>query len=101
LINKVHGGLRGTVRLGIMQREPSLSIPRLITEFRLDHPRVDVELHRGSSATHARDLRKGRLALAFVALESGTGLTLTEWCARPCNWFALQIIHSPIGPASS
>jgi hypothetical protein len=33
LINKVHGGLRGTVRLGIMQREPSLCIPRLITEF--------------------------------------------------------------------
>jgi DNA-binding transcriptional LysR family regulator len=78
VINKVHGGLRGTVRLGIMQREPSLSIPRLITEFRSDHPHVDVELHRGSSAMHARDLRKGRLDLAFVALESGTGLTLTE-----------------------
>src|ERR1700754_5027987 len=30
VIDKMHGGLRGTVRLGILQRDPSFALPRLI-----------------------------------------------------------------------
>jgi DNA-binding transcriptional LysR family regulator len=79
MINQAHGGLRGTVRLGISQWHEGFSVPKLIAEFRAKHPRVEIELHRGDSTSHAVALRKGRLDLAFLGVEpdSVPGLSLT------------------------
>jgi DNA-binding transcriptional LysR family regulator len=78
VVAQAHGGLRGTVRLGIMQHEPSFSAAQLVAEFRAEHPQVEIELHRGSSTTHATDLRRGRIDVAVLALTGWPGLTLTE-----------------------
>jgi DNA-binding transcriptional LysR family regulator len=72
VINQAHGGMRGTVRLGISQWPRVFSIPRLIAQFRARHPHVEIELHRGDTTSHAEALRKGRLDLAFVAMEPDT-----------------------------
>src|SRR5262245_12369874 len=69
VVDQLHGGLRGTVRLGVpqSQRPPWFSVPRLLAAFREDHPEVTVELRCGASGAHTRDLREGRLDLAFIA----------------------------------
>ncbi|GAA4587850.1 LysR family transcriptional regulator [Planotetraspora phitsanulokensis] len=79
VVDQLSGGLRGTVRLGVMQsqRPPWVSVPRLLAGFREEYPGVNVELRCGASAEHARDLREGRLDLAFVALPAGAARTLT------------------------
>lgn len=79
MINQAHGGLRGTVRLGISQWHEGFSVPKLIAEFRAKHPHVEIELQRGDSTSHAVALRKGRLDLAFLGVEpdSVPGLSLT------------------------
>lgn len=79
MINQAHGGLRGTVRLGISQWHEGFSVPRLIAEFRAKHPHVKIELHRGDSTSHAVALRKGQLDLAFLGMrpEAVPGLSLT------------------------
>jgi DNA-binding transcriptional LysR family regulator len=79
VIEEVHGGLRGTVRLGILQRHRGFSVPRLVAEFRAQRPHVEIELHRGDSASHAAGLRRGRLDLAFLAVDPDfvRGLSLT------------------------
>jgi DNA-binding transcriptional LysR family regulator len=69
VINQAHGGLRGTVRLGILQSLRGFSVPRLIAEFRGEHPHVEIELHRGDSTSHAAALHKGQLDVAFLAVD--------------------------------
>jgi DNA-binding transcriptional LysR family regulator len=69
VIDQAHGGLRGTVRLGIQQWHRGFSVPRLIAEFRDEHPHVEIELHRGDSTSHAAALHKGQLDLAFLAVD--------------------------------
>ncbi len=73
-IDQLHGGLRGTVRLGVMlsQRAPAVSVPRLLAALRAEHPGIDVQLKIGGSATHAEDVRRGRLDLAVIGLPRGT-----------------------------
>lgn len=69
-VDELRGGLRGTVRLGVMQeqRAPEVSVPRLMADFAEQHPNVAVELRYGTSAGHVDDVRAGRLDLAYVAL---------------------------------
>jgi DNA-binding transcriptional LysR family regulator len=69
VIDQAHGGLRGTVRLGILQWHRGISVPRLIAEFHAEHPHVEIELHRGDSTGHVAALHKGQLDLAFLALD--------------------------------
>ncbi|GAA1233214.1 LysR family transcriptional regulator [Pseudonocardia alaniniphila] len=69
VIAQAHGGLRGTVRLGILQWHRGFSLPRLIAEFRAEHPHVEIELHRGDSTSHVAALHKGQLDLAFLAVD--------------------------------
>jgi DNA-binding transcriptional LysR family regulator len=80
VLEQVRGGLRGTLRLGVMLAEsPGDPTPaKLIAAFTADHPGVDVSVRLGVSADHAEDLRRGRLDLAFVALppEDVTGVRL-------------------------
>ncbi|MFI6763054.1 LysR family transcriptional regulator [Micromonospora sp. NPDC050417] len=78
VVDQLRGGLRGTVRLGMMQaqRASAVSVARLLAEFRAEHPGVEVELRVGASAAHAADLRSGRLDLAYLALPSGSAAGL-------------------------
>jgi DNA-binding transcriptional LysR family regulator len=73
-IDDLRGGLRGVVRLGVMQaqRAPEVSVARLLAVFTPAHPEVEVELSQGTSAAHAADLRAGRLDLAYLAPTPGT-----------------------------
>jgi DNA-binding transcriptional LysR family regulator len=73
-IDDLRGGLRGTVRLGVMQaqRAPEVSVPRLLAAFAPAHPDVEVELRQGTSTAHAADLRSGRLDLAYLAPTPGS-----------------------------
>jgi DNA-binding transcriptional LysR family regulator len=82
-VDQVSGGLRGTLRLGTMQGQAmrAVSVPRLLTRFRAEHPGVEVLVsHLGGSVLMAEEVRAGRLDLAFLSLpERGpSGLTLTQ-----------------------
>ncbi|MGX6449427.1 LysR family transcriptional regulator, partial [Patulibacter sp. S7RM1-6] len=71
----VRGGLRGTVRLGIMQvqRGSGFRVARLLAAFAAEHPGVRVLPQQRGSAIAATDVLEGRLDLAIVGLP-GEGL---------------------------
>ncbi|WP_210495885.1 LysR family transcriptional regulator [Patulibacter sp. SYSU D01012] len=77
--DELRGGLRGTVRLGIMQVQQGAGfrLARLLTAFRGEHPDVRVLPRQRGSASAAADVRDGRLDLAIVGLpeEQLAGLT--------------------------
>ncbi|MEU9345892.1 LysR family transcriptional regulator [Streptomyces sp. NPDC048278] len=80
VIEQMRGGLRGEVRLGVIQTprhivaQPAL----LISTFRATHPGVTVSVQAAGSVEHAEDLRRKRLDIAFVILppEATTGLDM-------------------------
>jgi DNA-binding transcriptional LysR family regulator len=85
-VDEVRGGLRGTLRLGIMQRGGTgLSAAAAIAAFRAEHPGVDVEVRQGASAEQAERVRAGELDVAFIALPdiSAPGLELTTLLEGP------------------
>jgi DNA-binding transcriptional LysR family regulator len=70
-VAQVGSGLSGSVALGTMQAQAmrAFSVPRLLAEFRLDHPGVEINVrHVGGSMKMVAEVREGRLDLAFVAL---------------------------------
>jgi DNA-binding transcriptional LysR family regulator len=82
-VDELHGGLRGHLRLGIMQATPrprGISVARALSAFLADHPQVTVEVRQGASATQAEAVRRGELDLAFVGLPARTlpGLEVVE-----------------------
>jgi DNA-binding transcriptional LysR family regulator len=101
VINQMHGGLRGTVRLGINQWDRAFSVPRLLAEFREEHPQVGIELHRGDSTSNSRALHKGQLDLAFIAVdaEAAPGLSLTP-LVRQTMLFVTSLDHRLAGRSS-
>ncbi|SIQ34474.1 LysR family transcriptional regulator [Micromonospora avicenniae] len=99
VVDQLRGGLRGTVRLGVMlaQRAPAVNVAQLLADFRDEYPDVKVELQVGPSQQHAADLRSGRLDLAYLALprRDAGGLHLTpidtqvmQLCCAPDHRFA-------------
>lgn len=83
LIQRVRDGLSGTLRVGVMQRDPGFPLPRLLADFAAEHPGLEVRLRRGNSATHAVNLRQGLLDLAFVAVSARQGLDITPLRRTP------------------
>lgn len=70
-VDEVRGGLRGTIRLGIMQAMQGaggISVAATIAAFRAEHPGVTVEVRQGASAEQAQRVRAGELDLAFLGL---------------------------------
>ena len=70
-VDEVRGGLRGTVVLGTMQAQGmrAIDLAGVLVAFRAEHPAVEVTIrHSGGSSEMAREVREGRLDLAFVAL---------------------------------
>jgi DNA-binding transcriptional LysR family regulator len=81
-VDEVRGGLRGTLRLGIMQAtqgRDGLSVAATIAAFRAEHPGVSVEVRQGGSAELAERVRTGELDLTFLGLPDDAlpGLDLT------------------------
>ncbi len=69
----VHGGLRGTVRIGIMHALSLIDLAVLLTEYHRARPQVHLvpsALH-GGSAELTNEVIDGGLDLAFAALPAG------------------------------
>jgi DNA-binding transcriptional LysR family regulator len=80
-------GLRGTLRLGMMQVIRLVDVGALIARFHRDRPLVDIQPRAaaGGSAAMISDVRRGLLDAAFVAV-GGTeypGLTATTLASEP------------------
>jgi DNA-binding transcriptional LysR family regulator len=94
-VEELHGGLRGTIRLGIMQTTLSpgvISVAAIIAAFRATHPSVAIEVRQGGSAGQADAVREGELDLAFVGLPQSSlpGLALT-----PLSRVEMQVACHP------
>ncbi|MEV4754622.1 LysR family transcriptional regulator [Micromonospora sp. NPDC049559] len=93
----VQGLLRGTLAIGAEQCLGRLNLPRLLADFRLAHPGVEIALRQGGSTEIAAELRAGRLDLAFVALTGAASEQLDlipqyvepmMLLCRPDHWLA-------------
>jgi DNA-binding transcriptional LysR family regulator len=89
-VDAVRGGLRGVVRLGIMQSQSPpgsrVSVPGVLRRFRDRHPGVELRVGHlaGGSAEMAVQVAEGTLDLAFVALhEAPAGVELTPLASEP------------------
>lgn len=70
-VDEVRGGLRGTIRLGIMQATQGaggVSVAATIAAFRTQHPGVTVEVRQGGSSDQVEHVRSGELDLSFIGL---------------------------------
>jgi DNA-binding transcriptional LysR family regulator len=69
----VRGGIRGTVRVGIMHSLALIDLAALLTRYHREHP--DVRLipspAEGGSAELARDVSEGKIDLAFASPPAG------------------------------
>ncbi len=57
----------GRLRIGAFSTAEAVLVPRAMAAFRSAHPRVDLSLSDGLSATHAANLRAGELEVAVLA----------------------------------
>jgi DNA-binding transcriptional LysR family regulator len=76
----VHGGIRGTIRLGIMHSLALIDLAALLTRYHGERPQVRLlpsAAAVGGSAELARDVAEGRLDLAFASLPTGYPPTLS------------------------
>jgi DNA-binding transcriptional LysR family regulator len=82
-----HAGLRGTLRLGMMQVISMVDVGALIARFHRDRPLVDIRPRTapGGSAAMISDVRRGTLDAAFVAVSGPdqSGLTATTLASEP------------------
>lgn len=78
----VQGGLRGTIRIGIMHSLSLIDLAALLTAFHRDRPQVQLvpSAAPGGSAELVRDVIDGRLDLAFAAVPTAYPKTVS---ARP------------------
>lgn len=87
-VDEARGGLRGTVVLGTMQAQGmrAIDLAGVLAAFRAEHPGVELTIrHAGGSSEMAREVREGRLDLAFVALagDGPSGLELIPLAREP------------------
>ena len=80
-------GLRGTLRLGLMQLVRAADVGSLIAQFHRERPLVDIRpmTAPGGSAELISDVRRGTLDAAFVAVSGlgQPGLTATTLASEP------------------
>ena len=87
-VDEARGGLRGTVVLGTMQAQGmrAIDLAAILAAFRAEHHAVEVKIrHAGGSSEMAREVREGRLDLAFVALPGNgpPGVELPPLASEP------------------
>ena len=73
VVAAVQGGLRGTIRIGIMHSLSLIDLAGLLTDFHRDWPEVRLIplAAQGGSSELAKEVAEGRLDLAFAALPDG------------------------------
>jgi DNA-binding transcriptional LysR family regulator len=85
----VHGGVRGTVRVGIMHSLALIDLGNLLARYNRERPKVQIVpiALQGGSAELARRVTDGRLDLAIVARPGGypPGLTVRPLAAEPMS----------------
>jgi DNA-binding transcriptional LysR family regulator len=96
----VHGGLRGTVRIGIMHSLSLIDLAALLTAYHRERPQVHLvpSAALGGSAELVRDVIDGRLDLAFTALPSGYPKSLS---VRPLASEAMALACPPEHPLAN
>ncbi len=96
-VDQLRGGLRGTVRLGMMlaPRQAGISVPRLLAALRAEYPGIEVALEIGASTVNAEHVRRGRLDLAFVGLPAGA---VPELALTPLLTEEMQLVVAPEHP---
>jgi DNA-binding transcriptional LysR family regulator len=96
-VDEVRGGLRGTIRLGIMQATlgpGGISVAGMISAFRAEHPGVTVSVRQGGSLDQAERVRRGELDVAIVGLPDAKLPALTlERLAEPPLRFGCHAGH--------
>ena len=82
----VRGGVRGTVRIGIMHSLALIDLAGLLTRYHREHPDVTLvpSPAEGGSTELARDVYNGKLDVAFASLAQGhpKGLNLRTLAAE-------------------
>jgi DNA-binding transcriptional LysR family regulator len=86
-VSGARAGLRGTLRLGMMQVISVIDVGSLIARFHRERPLVDIQptTAPGGSAQMISDVRRGTLDAAFVAVSGPDppGLTATTLASEP------------------
>ncbi|MFD7323327.1 LysR family transcriptional regulator [Streptomyces sp. NPDC059875] len=86
-VTAAHGGLRGTVRLGIMQSPMLIDLAAVMARFHRERPHVQIvpSTAAGGSAELAARVVEGGLDLAFSALPGDypPGLTVRPLASEP------------------
>ena len=102
-VDQVRGGLRGVVRVGVMQaRRGHASVAEVIKAFAAEQPSVQVIIrHTGGSAEMADHVRDGSLDMAFVALTDPKppGLQLLPLSSEPISLICHR--EHPLATSSS
>jgi DNA-binding transcriptional LysR family regulator len=96
-VDEVRGGLRGSLRIGIMQATlgaGGISVAAAISAFRAAHPAVTLSVRQGGSADQAERVRTGELDVAFLGLPDARlpGLDMTMLVEPPLR-FACHAAH--------
>jgi DNA-binding transcriptional LysR family regulator len=84
----VHGGVRGTVRVGIMHSLTLIDLGNLLARYNRERPQVQIvpSVAPGGSTELARQVTEGRLDLAFAALPGyPQGLTVRPLASEPMS----------------
>ncbi len=86
-VAEVHQGVRGTLRLGVMQALVAIDLGSLLARFHKQAPLVELRPRPAltGSAGLVEELRQGRLDLAFIAVpgDPPAGLTCTVLSTEP------------------
>jgi DNA-binding transcriptional LysR family regulator len=75
----VHGGVRGTVRIGIMHSLSLVDLAALLTRYHRERPQVQLvpRTARAGSVELTAEVEEGRLDLAFASLPEGFPATIS------------------------
>jgi DNA-binding transcriptional LysR family regulator len=80
-------GLRGTLRLGVMQMITTVDVGSMIARFHRERPLVDIQPRTSASGSAGliSDVRRGTLNAAFVSISDPdlSGLTVTTLASEP------------------
>ena len=97
------GGMRGTLRIGIMQSMLAVDLASILARFRDERPGVELRLRpaRGGSLKLSREVESGELDLAFVSVagHAFTGVELSSLASEPLL-LAVPVGHPLAGHAA-
>ncbi|GAA3315563.1 LysR family transcriptional regulator [Arthrobacter ramosus] len=97
------GGLRGTLRIGIMQSMLAVDLASILARFRDERPGVELRLRpaRGGSLKLSREVESGELDVAFVSVagHAFAGVELTSLAREPLL-LAVPVGHPLAGQAA-